>query len=657
MLNRRIISAFAFLLVLASWTTAEVVTMQPFSLPDTNNAKIAVAAGQADLTVVCFMGTECPMAKLYAKRLTKLAGEYKQKSKDVRFVAISSNSQDSMEDVVAYVEKHQLGFPMLKDYRNTVADQFGAKRTPEVFLLDKQLEVKYHGRIDDQYEPGIARAKPTKEDLKIAIDECLAGKAVTHPEREATGCLIGRVREPVASSDVTYCKQVTRIFQKHCIECHRDGEIGPFSLTEYDEATGWADMILEVIDNGRMPPWHASPDHGKFVNAREMPQADRDTLAKWVENGMPYGDPEELPEKVEFTKGWRLPREPDLVLEMNEEPFVVPADGTVEYQYFVVDPGFEEDKWINGAQVLPGNHSVVHHSIVFIRPPDGSQFRGIGWLSAYVPGQTSPEFAPGYAIRVPAKSKLVFQQHYTPTGTEQADKTRIGLLFCDESTVTREMYSIVGIEQEFEIPPHAEKHEVKEDVRYFPDNAELLAISPHMHLRGKSFSLASVAKDNSTTLLDVPEYDFNWQHSYILSDPLQLDTVDRLDFTATFDNSEKNPTNPDPTQYVTWGDQTWEEMSVVFLEISVPRYPDDKKPKRKKQGKKSEDEISADTMTKMEAEADRIISRFDKNGDGVVTEYETPFVFRQYQFRRIDKDRDGKLTREEIKKQARWRVQ
>jgi mono/diheme cytochrome c family protein/peroxiredoxin len=659
----RLISTI-ILMASASSLFGEVVTPQAFALPDTNNKTISVSPGYSDLTVVCFLGTECPMAKLYARRLTELAAEYrKSHQRQVRFFAISSNSQDSMEDVAAYVKTHALGFPMLKDYRNVVADQFKATRTPEVFLLDKQFEIKYQGRIDDQYEPGIARAKPTKHDLKLAIDECLAGNSVTHPQQEATGCLIGRVREPVASSDVTYCKHVARIFQKHCVECHREGEIGPFALTDYEEATGWADTILEVIDDGRMPPWHANPDHGKFVNAREMPSEDRDQLAKWVKNGMPYGDAADLPEKVEFTQGWRLARQPDLVLDMNDQAFTVPADGTVEYQYFVVDPGFQEDKWVTGAQVLPGNHGVVHHSIVFIRPPDGSQFRGIGWLSAYVPGQSNPEFPPGYAIRIPAKSKLVFQQHYTPTGTEQTDKTRIAMTFADDpATITREMYSIVGIEQEFEIPPHAGDHHVTNTVRYFPEDAELLAISPHMHLRGKSFSLSAKTKDKSEMLLDVPRYDFNWQHSYILTEPLALSSIDKLSFTSTFDNSDENPVNPDPTQHVTWGDQTWEEMSVVFLEISVPRNKPAKSEEKSEGDQESSEEEKPDVIppeiqAKMSAEADRIIAKFDKNKDGVVTEYETPFVFRQYQFYRMDKDDDGKLTREEIEAQARWRVQ
>ena len=167
--------------------------------------------------------------------------------------------------------------------------------------------------------------------------------------------------------------------------------------------------------------------------------------------------------------------------------FVVPADGTVEYQYFVVDPGFTEDRWVTAAQVIPGNPAIVHHSIVFIRPPDGARFRGVGWLGAYVPGQRTFLLPPGRARFVPAGSKLVFQQHYTPNGQAQEDLTRVGLLFGDAAEITHEVFTLVGIDQEFEIPPYAPAFTVDGQVRWFPPRGELLAIMPHMHLRGKSF--------------------------------------------------------------------------------------------------------------------------------------------------------------------------
>ena len=638
--------------------------IDPFELTDIDGPSISVAPStDSALTVVCFLGTECPLAKLYGPRLAALAIEFQ--SQRVRFVGVNSNQQDSLEEVRKYVEELEIGFAFGKDGGNRVADLFTAERTPEVFVLDQDLEIRYHGRIDDQYTPGISRSAASRQDLRVAVEELLDGKPVTVAETEATGCFIGRVHKAAESSDVTYCDQVSRVLQRHCTECHRADKIGPFSLTDYDEAIGWAETMLEVIDNGRMPPWHANPEHGDFTNARVMPDEDKQLLHRWVENGMPYGDKEQLLAPQTYTPGWQLDRHPDLILPMSREEFVVPADGTVEYQYFVVDPNFEEDCWVTGTQVLPGNRSVVHHSIVFIRPPDGSGFRGIGWLGGYVPGQLTRSMPEGLGIRIPAGSKLVFQQHYTPTGSEQLDLTHVGLTFGDESSITHEVYSLVDVEQEFEIPPHDDHHVVSSTSNRFPREAQLLAISPHMHLRGRAFRLVAQRPDESNILLDVPNYDFNWQHTYQLTTPLSLDSIDGVEFEATFDNSSKNPSNPDPKQWVTWGDQTWEEMAVVFLTISVPRAAEVEEPSEEPTAEVtgppseplSDDDISTEIRQRMSAEADRLLARFDNNGDGEITRYETPVVFRKFSFRQMDEDGDDCLTRAEIEKAARQHVQ
>ena len=627
-------------------------TVAPFRLPDTRGEVVELGYQDTDpWTVICFLGTECPLAKLYGPRLARLAKEFE--SRQVRFIGINSNRQDSMDEIRDYAKEHAISFAMAKDYGNQVADQFAAQRTPEVVVVDQNLAIRYRGRIDDQYSPGIARSRPSREDLRLAIEQLLAGKPVDTPTTEPVGCFIGRIKTPTASGDVTFCDQVARLFQRHCVECHREGEIGPFSLTSYEESVGWADTILEVVDNGRMPPWHANPDHGHYKNARYLSAAEKKLLHDWVATGAPYGDPEKLPSPLSSTDAWRLAKAPDIVLPMRDRPFVVPADGTVEYQYFVVDPGFEEDKWVTGAQVIPGNRGVVHHSIVFIRPPDGSVFRGVGWLAAYVPGQRAADFPPGRAIRVPARSKLVFQQHYTPNGTEQSDLTQIGIVFGQDQQITDEIFTVVGIDQEFEIPPHASNYTVHANVPRLPEDGELLAIVPHMHLRGKSFRLFTKKDELREILLDVPQYDFNWQHTYELSEPVPLTSIDGLEFTVTFDNSAGNPFNPDPSQHVTWGDQTWEEMAVAFFEVSEPRK---KEPQPTPAVTKTPDGVSADLEQRVKQTADRFLRRFDKNQDGNVDRFETPRAIRRFGFYDYDQNGDGKLTRTEIENAARWRI-
>jgi peroxiredoxin len=616
----------------------------PFNLTALDGSIVTISAEkERGITVVCFLGTECPLARLYAPRLAEMARQFAPRG--VRFFGIDSNCQDSAEDLHRFATEFNLPFPVAKDRDNVIADRFHAERMCEVFVLDDALSIRYHGRIDDRYRPGIARTVTTvRDDLRIALEELLAGKPVSVPETDVAGCLIGRIKQGIENAPFTYCREVARILQANCVECHQAGEIGPFALTDFDEVVGWADMMVEVIDDGRMPPWHASPEHGRFANARVMSEADRQVLRDWVAAGAPYGNAADLPPPPPPARKWQLSREPDQVIAMRDRPFAVPAEGTVEYQYFVVDPGFKEDKWVTGAQVIPGCRSVVHHGIVFVRPPDGQEFRGVSWLTAYVPGQRVAMLPPGYGRHVPAGSQLVFQMHYTPNGSEQSDLSRVGLLFGDEAEITHELYSQIGLEQEFEIPPHTANYTVSASPRRLPDHGTLLAVAPHMHLRGKSFRLIARRADAESILLDVPRYDFNWQHVYKFTEPLPLESIGELEFFATFDNSESNAVNPDPMQNVTWGDQTWEEMAVAFFEIAVPR--------QKTSDAKTDPATTAVEVGQRDERVQQFTTeffgRFDANADGQIHRSELPLSMEQFGLWQLDENGDGSLTRAEV---------
>jgi hypothetical protein len=318
----------------------------------------------------------------------------------------------------------------------------------------------------------------------------------------------------------------------------------------------------------------------------------------------------------------------------------------VEYQYFVVDPKLTEDRWVSAAQVIPGDAAVVHHAIVFIRPPDDVDFQGIGWLTAYVPGQMATRFPEGYARRLPAGSKLVFQMHYTPNGRETQDLSKIGMTFVDEKKVTHEVFTLAGLDQDFEIPPRVSDHRVEGRLNRLPTNGELLAVSPHMHLRGKSFELRSRDTSGETVLLRVPRYDFNWQHTYEFSDRIPLGKFDGLDFTVSFDNSAGNPFNPDPEEYVMWGDQTWEEMAVAFFEVARPRTVQESE--RSSDTNSSTASQSSEPSAKAVAYADEFIRSMDRDGDGKVSREEATSVVRDFSFPRLDRDQDRYITREEL---------
>jgi peroxiredoxin/mono/diheme cytochrome c family protein len=548
--------------------------VEEFHLRDLQGRERALSELSGErLTVLLFLGVECPLANLYAPRLTELATEFE--SQGVRLVGIDSNRQDTPQEVSQYAARHHFPFPLLKDLNNVVADALGAERTPEAYVLDAAGTIRYRGRIDDQYRPGIAGARVQQRDLRAAIEALLQGADPPTARTTAPGCWIGRISKtpPAPTGEpVTWSRQIAPIFQAHCQECHRPGEIGPMSFLSYPEVQGWEAMIAEVVAEGRMPPWHASPEHGEFVNDIRLSSAERELIAEWVRQGAPEGDPAEAPPPQAFPQGWTIPN-PDQIVYMSDKPFVVPAEGAVEYQWFEADPGFTEDKWIKAAECRPGNRAVVHHVTVYYKPP-GVPFRlqlgkRINLLSGYAPGKVQVHSKyQGRAFFVPAGSTLLFEMHYTPNGTVQEDRSSIGLMFARPDEVEKQMYCVLCGNDSFSIPPGSANFRVDSSYR-FDEDSILYSLSPHMHVRGKSFRFDLISPDGRREiLLDVPRFEFGWQTNYQFVEPRAVPRGSVMQCVAHYDNSADNPFNPDPNKTIRWGDQSWDEMMIGSFAIA-----------------------------------------------------------------------------------------
>jgi hypothetical protein len=400
-----------------------------------------------------------------------------------------------------------------------------------------------------------------------------------------------------APSQITFTKDVLPIMQKRCQNCHRPGEVAPMSFLTYNEVRPWAKAIREAVLTKKMPPWFADPHYGKFSNDRSLAKNEIDTLVSWVDGGVPEGDPKDAPAPVAWVDGWSIGK-PDAVFEMPHD-FDVPAAGTIEYQYIVIPSGFTKDTWVQAAEARPGNRKLVHHIIAFVRPP------GSKWLSEAKPGvpfvpeakkddekkrkknddgddsAATPElligFAPGLvpmtlpssqAKLVKAGSDFVFQMHYTATGKAGMDRSRIGVIFAKETPKER-VFTSNATNSKFVIPPGDPAFRVVSSIT-LQQSARLVDLMPHMHYRGKDFEYRAVyPTGEEQTLLSVPNYDFNWQLFYYLSDPIVLPKGTRIDCTAHFDNSPNNKYNPDPKAEVRWGDQTWEEMMIGWFDVAV----------------------------------------------------------------------------------------
>jgi hypothetical protein len=396
---------------------------------------------------------------------------------------------------------------------------------------------------------------------------------------------------------------VAPVLYQHCTSCHRPGEIAPMSLLTYQDARPWARAIRDNVINGVMPPWHADPAHGKFRNDRRLSDKEKQVISQWVAAGAPEGDPKELPARPVYTDGWSI-GQPDAVLKM-AAPYALPATGEIPYQYFEVETNFTEDKWIQALEIRPGDRSVVHHVLVYAREPGTSprlqifrQKNPPGPLSPTMmkelsdpaireaqqkqalrrgplmaqtaPGTPATVYPAGLAQLVKAGTVLTFQIHYTTNGKPATDQTSIGFKFAPGPPAA-EVRTGAMLNPRFMIPAGAPDHPVEAAVEFIED-VTIYSMVPHTHLRGKSWEHRIVYPDGrEEMLLAVPKYDFNWQTEYIFAEPLQVPKGTTVKSLARYDNSTANKANPDATQPVYWGDQTWEEMQYTALYFSVDK--------------------------------------------------------------------------------------
>lgn len=385
----------------------------------------------------------------------------------------------------------------------------------------------------------------------------------------------------------TFSRDVAPILQDHCQSCHRPGEIAPMSFMTYKQVRPFAAAIKEAVSLRKMPPWFADPHYGTFSNDRRLSERDIDTLVRWVKSGAAEGDPKDLPPPKHFIEGWNI-KQPDMVLQM-PATFQVPETGVLEYQYVLVPGKFDEDTWVQMAEVRPGNRAVLHHVIAFVRPPgskwlasikpgvpyvptkEESEMSDAAFLVGYAPGVPAMTLAPGRAKLIKAGSDIIFQMHYTTNGHAGTDRTSIGLNIIDSATVKERVLTVAATTQDFAIPPNDPNYQVDAEIQFASDT-KIVEMLPHMHLRGKDFEYKAIYPDGTTkTLLRVPHYSFSWQLTYIPENDITVPKGTTIHATAHYDNSANNPANPDPAKTVRYGDQSWEEMMFGFFDVAVAK--------------------------------------------------------------------------------------
>jgi peroxiredoxin len=567
--------------------TARVDSIKDVRLPDLAGKEIALSDHrEARALVLAWTAPGCPVAEVQAPRLAKLAKE--QAAAGVTFLGVCSDAGTPLERLTAHAEKHAVPYPILRDEAGLLAQRVGAKTTTTVVLLDRHRRVRYRGALDDQYGVAGRRAEPSRHHLKEALAEVLGAKRVSVEETPAPGCPISFAVPATKPATVTWSDGAAAVIHRRCATCHREGEAGPFPLAAYGDAAGRLAVLREVIEQERMPPWTAAGPIGTFEDDRRLTPEEKATVLAWLDGGAPEGDPAKAPALPEIptVDGWQLGT-PDLVLEF-PAPQSIPAEGVVPYRFIEVPTELEEDRWVTAWEVRPSAPQVVHHALVAAVPKGARARRGafephLGFFAAMVPGGRSTRYPDGTAKKLTAGSRLFFQMHYTPNGVAAEDLTRIGLHFAKEPP-KHEVKTAGAFPLMLSIPPGDPAHEAVGMVPV-PFDAQVLAFMPHMHLRGKSARYEVVdltdSKKPPEVLFDCPKYDFNWQTPYRLKEPrlVRGGLGIMLKVVGVFDNSYANPYNPDPEARVGWGDQTWDEMLIGYLDYIQVGPPSARKPR------------------------------------------------------------------------------
>jgi hypothetical protein len=387
-------------------------------------------------------------------------------------------------------------------------------------------------------------------------------------------------------SQPTFYKDVLPILQNNCQTCHRPGDIAPMSFLTYNDTRPWAKAIKAAVVGRQMPPWFADPNYGHFANDKRLTDANIQTLAAWVDNGAPAGDSKDAPPPVQFQEGWGL--NPDMVIEMPKD-VPLPATGTINYKNILVKVNFPEDLWVVAADLRPGNPKAVHHMRANVRPPGsefmknaepgvayeqgdpamGRQDAGIDLLGKFNPGLGAQDFSLYESAKfVPKGSDIIFNMHYTATGQETTDRSRLALKFSKTPPKYRYFVNEGPTASNLAIPAGEGNAQVVSEFTAAVDT-QLVYMQPHMHLRGKDYEVRLIHTDGRSETIFKTKWDFNWQLGVDLVKPIPIPKGTRVVGIAHFDNSANNKWNPDPTKLIVWGPQNWDEMQNCFMGFLV----------------------------------------------------------------------------------------
>ena len=461
---------------------------------------------------------------------------------------------ESRSSIKQELDKLALQIPVLIDDAQIISAAMGVDKSGEAFLYDpRSFEVIYRGSVAG---------------LEKALEEVVAGQSISTPAVAMSGSDVQY--NMVSSAGVSYSRDVAPILADNCATCHREGGIAPFAMDSHAMVQGWSPMIREVLMTKRMPPGQIDPHVGKFSNDYVLAVEEQQKIVQWIEAGAQKdGDIDPLAELTWPATKWAL-GEPDLIVKV--PPQSIPATGILDYITVEVPIELDRDRWVRASQYIPGDRTVLHHTLNDLVPPGATGRRGFlgggdpnqANITAYIPGAEPAIEPPNTGGLLKAGSTLRLQLHYTTTGKETVDASEIGVWFYPDDEIPTERMSgqcaCIFPMGWTNITPFDPNFELRQSVT-LKEDAYMQSFLPHMHFRGKSMRFNAHYPDGSMEeLINIANYNYNWQISYKLEEPILMPAGTRIEAIGHYDNSTQNKANPDPSRSVPWGDQSWDEM-------------------------------------------------------------------------------------------------
>lgn len=523
--------------------------------------------------VLFVQGNGCPIVRNALKDFHDIVDDYQ--SEGITFFMINSNIQDSRSTVSKEANEYAFEVPVLHDNAQLIADALDITITAEAIVLHPvSREIIFRGPLNNRLDYETQKSTPTETYLRDALDAIIINQAPISKQQMTRGCKVTR-RHTIEKDTLTFTKDIAPILTNHCVRCHVDGGVAPWSMTDYKKIVGWSAMIEQVMISQRMPPWKADPTIGSFDNSFALSEVNRRKIVNWIKQGMTYGDGDDplqelTPETALIPETAMIP---DTTIVLQKE--IIPATGLIDYRHQKIQLNLPEGKWLAGVTIVPGNPKTVHHStLASTSKPrlvvDRPERQWIDNLIAVVASGTSKStiFPEGSGIFIDNDNALILQTHYVTTGKEEEDVTKIHLYYHKEKP-EKQYFSLGVFSDDFKIKPYKQyTPAIAEDK--ITEDVYVHSIFPHMHFRGKEMKITATKPDGEVVdLISVPDFNFNWQLVFNYTAPIRLPKGTIIRAEGVFDNSFQNPLNPDPSKEVIFGYQSSDEMFMGLVNYTI----------------------------------------------------------------------------------------